>query len=81
MSAANATASSVVGDPVALDGDGGDLARDWARRGTEPGGERSPGQLSVEELAREIRAGAVRLAAATAAWLRLVAQLPGKMAG
>jgi hypothetical protein len=32
------------------------------------------GQRSVEELAGEIRAGAVRLAAATAAWLRLVAE-------
>src|SRR5215212_5542953 len=32
------------------------------------------GQRPVEELAREITAGAVRLAAATAAWLRLVAE-------
>jgi hypothetical protein len=31
-------------------------------------------QRSVEELAGEIRAGAVRLAAATAAWLGLVAE-------
>src|SRR3954467_5567246 len=32
------------------------------------------GQRSLEELAGEIRAGAVRLAAATAAWLELVAE-------
>src|SRR3954454_12368700 len=35
---------------------------------------RRPGQLSLEELAGEIRSGAVRLAAATAAWLVLVAE-------
>jgi hypothetical protein len=34
----------------------------------------APVQRSVEELAAEIRSGAVRLAAATAAWLRLVAE-------
>src|SRR3954453_13014508 len=33
------------------------------------------GQRSIEELAGEIRAGAVRLAAATAAWLVLVAEV------
>src|SRR5215218_1504801 len=33
-----------------------------------------PAQRSVEELAGEIRSGAVRLAAATAAWLGLVAE-------
>lgn len=35
-------------------------------------------QLSVEELAREIRSGAVRLAAATATWLRLVAEFDAR---
>ncbi|MCZ2849588.1 HNH endonuclease signature motif containing protein [Modestobacter sp. VKM Ac-2978] len=35
-------------------------------------------QRSVEELAREIRSGAVRLAAATAAWLRLVAEFDAR---
>jgi hypothetical protein len=34
----------------------------------------APGQRSVAELAREITSGAVRLAAATAAWSRLVAE-------
>jgi hypothetical protein len=34
----------------------------------------APVQRSLEELAGEIRSGAVRLAAATAAWLRLVAE-------
>ncbi|GAA4730785.1 HNH endonuclease signature motif containing protein [Modestobacter marinus] len=33
---------------------------------------------SIEELAREIRSGAVRLAAATAAWLRLVAEFDAR---
>ncbi|MGY5885386.1 DUF222 domain-containing protein [Modestobacter lacusdianchii] len=40
------------------------------------GGE--PGERSVAELAREIRSGAVRLAAATAAWLRLVAEFDAR---
>src|SRR3954449_2534046 len=39
---------------------------------------RRPGQLSLEELAGEIRSGAVRLAAATAAWLRLVAEFDAR---
>lgn len=38
------------------------------------GGPPSPAGRPLEELAREITAGAVRLAAATAAWLRLVAE-------
>jgi hypothetical protein len=36
------------------------------------------GQRSIEELAGEIRTGAVRLAAATAAWLRLVAEFDAR---
>jgi hypothetical protein len=39
-----------------------------------PVGTSGAGQRPVAELAREITAGAVRLAAATAAWLRLVAE-------
>src|SRR5215217_9508814 len=37
-----------------------------------------PEQRSIEELAGEIRSGAVRLAAATAAWLRLVAEFDAR---
>ncbi len=36
--------------------------------------EREGGELPLEELARRITSGAVRLAAATAAWLVLVAE-------
>src|SRR5919206_3333684 len=36
------------------------------------------GRRSIEELAGEIRSGAVRLAAATAAWLRLVAEFDAR---
>ena len=36
--------------------------------------ERAGGELPLEELARRITSGAVRLAAATAAWLVLVAE-------
>ena len=38
----------------------------------------SAGQRSIEELAGEIRSGAVRLAAATAAWLRSVAEFDAR---
>src|SRR3954470_22736997 len=36
------------------------------------------GRRPIEELAGEIRSGAVRLAAATAAWLRLVAEFDAR---
>src|SRR5215210_986522 len=38
----------------------------------------SAGQRSIEELAGEIRLGAVRLPAATAAWLRSVAEFDAR---
>ncbi|WP_299953579.1 HNH endonuclease signature motif containing protein [uncultured Modestobacter sp.] len=47
-----------------VDGDGASVPR--------------PAERSVAELAREIRSGAVRLAAATAVWLRLVAEFDAR---
>jgi hypothetical protein len=44
----------------------------------DPVGMDRTGQQPIEELARQITAGAVRLAAATAAWLRLVAEFDAR---